>query len=83
MYGFQSTFESVEFAYNIQMRVSADYAHRANALRAAGHSRTMVDYFAAIADRAYAEARDLKALRNDIMTVWTLEVAANRARLGA
>lgn len=78
MYGFQSTFESVEFAYNIQIRVSADYAHRAAVLRAVGKDR-IADYFAAIADRCYAEARDLKALKRDILEVWTLE-ANNRAR---
>lgn len=78
MYGFHSTFESVEFAYNIQMRVSADYAHRANVLRAAGRVAG-ADYLAAIADRCYAESRDLAALKRDILAVWTLE-ANNRAR---
>ena len=79
MYGFRSTFENVDFAYNIQMRVSADYAHMSRAYRNGGRV-WLADYYAAIADRAYANARDLKALKRDILTVWERENAADKAR---
>lgn len=72
MYGFHSTLESVDFAYNVRMRVSADYAHMSRAYRDGGRV-WLADYYAAISDRAYAEARDFKALKRDILTVWEQE----------